>query len=604
MFLTILLPVLVFLEIFILPGFVIYFKKEFNLGRLIIKTFSASIVINIFSLSLLLILRNSIDLLLILFSSIVSILISLISRKSIKSSFRNKKKKIEIDKWLIFVLILSLTLHIFLFFTYRTIIGADVGRFSIISHAIFLKGRFETNLQPYDLATNFFYFPSVILFPPIFEIAGLDSITFLSFLTFLFSSLYSLPVYLITEKLFNKTIGISAAFFSSFLLNPILNIGFFGVFPYALSIFFFLSFLYFLLEEKNRDHFSLISSLFAMSSFHAYPIVLVPPFLIAMSIHNPKFFQALKEKKLWCNFLLNIIFFLPYLTLTFSAFDVFLTKENKLDLFMFSSFNRNLEIKDKISFILFSSPIGLNKNIILTLGFLSFIFTTIWFHRKNKKFKLSLQFLIASFLLILPLLFILFEDMNFSRSIWILWFFYAIGFSLIFNNMKLNLLLLLFFALLTLPPSIFSYFNLQTTYIKGQIPWIVWKEFDNVISFINTRIPINSTFIIDGGGSGCTGATASYGERIFPLTSRKIFYFTDYCWADYDKEEYRKRVEIYRRISINPNDLETIKELKKYNITHIFIGPTDVGLNKNLFYSSKFYNLIYDDGKFAIFKIL
>ncbi|MFH8039107.1 MAG: hypothetical protein QXJ14_03805, partial [Candidatus Aenigmatarchaeota archaeon] len=124
---------------------------------------------------------------------------------------------------------------------YKTIVGADIGRFAIISHALFLKGHFETNLLPYDLAKKFFYFPLFVLIPPFFEILGIDAINFLSFLTFFFSSFFGLPIYLITKKLFDQEIALSSFLFSSILFNPLLNIGFFGVFPYAISTFFFLS---------------------------------------------------------------------------------------------------------------------------------------------------------------------------------------------------------------------------------------------------------------------------------------------------------------------------------------------------------------------------
>jgi hypothetical protein len=194
--------------------------------------------------------------------------------------------------------------------------------------------------------------------------------------------------------------------------------------------------------------------------------------------------------------------------------------------------------------------------------------------------------------------------MNFARSIWINWFFYSIGFALIFNDNKLNLLLLLLIAITKIPPSIFSYFDLRPTYDKGQIPWIVWNSFYDAINFIKYNTSESSTFLIDGGGAGCTGASASYGERIFPLTSRKVFYFSDYCWARYDENEYRKRVSLYREFSINPSDEKLIKKLKEHNVTHIFIGPTDVALNKNLFYNSSFYKLIYENRDFKIFEIL
>jgi hypothetical protein len=275
--------------------------------------------------------------------------------------------------------------------------------------------------------------------------------------------------------------------------------------------------------------------------------------------------------------------------------------DRKLDIFMFSTFNRNLSLKEKLQYILFSSPIGFNKNILLVVGLIVFLFSSI---RNFRRFRFGIKFLTLSFIFCIPMLLITFNDMNLARSIWINWFFYSIGLGLLFNDKKLNLLILALIAITELPPSIFSYFELQTTYEKGQIPWVVWSSFYDAIDFIKQNTSKDSIFLIDGGGAGCTGASASYGERIFPLTSRKIFYFSDYCWAQYDEGEYRKKVTIYREFSINPSNIHIIQELKRYGITHVFIGPTDVGLDKNLFNNSSLYKLIYENKDFKIFKIL
>ena len=50
------------------------------------------------------------------------------------------------------------------------------------------------------------------------------------------------------------------------------------------------------------------------------------------------------------------------------------------------------------------------------------------------------------------------------------------------------------------------------------------------------------------------------------------------------KTEYEKRVELYRKISINPNDKNALRELKTYGVTHVYIGPNSLGLNKELFH--------------------
>jgi len=135
------------------------------------------------------------------------------------------------------------------------------------------------------------------------------------------------------------------------------------------------------------------------------------------------------------------------------------------------------------------------------------------------------------------------------------------------------------------------------------VPWVVWSEHSNAMNFIKDNTSLESIFLVDGGGSGCIGSGSSYGERIFPLTSRRIFYFTNYCWADYNKTEYRRRVDIYRRISIDPDDSEALAELKGYNVTHVFIGPGHVGLDPVLFSNSTNYELVYDEDNFQIFEV-
>jgi hypothetical protein len=593
-----LLNFILFLQVFFVPGMIIYWKKEREISKMIVKIIISSTVINLFSFSLILLFRNLIDFKLIFLSTIFSLFLSFLFR----NLMRAKKVSIKIEKrniWFLVFLFFSFFINFALFLYHKSIIGADVGRFGIISHAIFLKGKFETNLKPYDMAEDFFYFPSVILFPPLFEVVGIDAIAFLSFLVFFFSSLYGLPVYLISKRLFNEEVSLASFFFSTFFLNPLINIGFLGVFPYAISIFYFLSLLYFILE-KNKDFIAISSSLIGIISFHAYLLVLLFPFLLSLSILNIKSFSFLLERNFWI-FLLFFSFFLtPYLFKTYKSFFIPFEIDKKLDIFMFSTFNRNLQLIQKLQFIIFASPIGFNKNIFLFIGFLVFLFALI---KNYKKFCFGVKFLLLSFILSFFLIFASFNDMNFARSIWINWFFYSLGFALIFNDNKLNLILLLLIATTKIPPSLFSYFDLHPNYYKGQVPWIIWNSFYEAISFIKYNTPENSTFLIDGGGAGCTGASASYGERIFPLTSRKIFYFSDYCWAKYDENEYRMRVSIYRELSINPSDEKLIKKLKEYNVTHIFIGPTDVALNKNLFYNSSFYKLIYENRDFKIFEV-
>jgi len=155
-------------------------------------------------------------------------------------------------------------------------------------------------------------------------------------------------------------------------------------------------------------------------------------------------------------------------------------------------------------------------------------------------------------------------------------------------------------------PTVSYYINvLKQTEIdnKNIYPWVIWNDFYKAIGFIKTNTSSDSVFLIDSGGAGCFGSSSSYGDRIFPLTSRRPFYFTDYCWAVWDLDDYENRVNLYREISINPNNDTLINNLKEYNVTHVFIGPYDVGLNYTLFKNSKHYEEMFNENRFSIFKI-
>jgi hypothetical protein len=125
--------------------------------------------------------------------------------------------------------------------------------------------------------------------------------------------------------------------------------------------------------------------------------------------------------------------------------------------------------------------------------------------------------------------------------------------------------------------------------------------YDEISAFEFIRnTPVDSIFLIDGGSSGITeGHLGSHGDRIFPETSRRIFYYSGLM----DTQEYQRRVDMYRRIAINPDDEVALDELRGYNVTHVYIGPTDVGLMADLFLESENYELLWRSGDVFIFKI-
>jgi len=188
-----------------------------------------------------------------------------------------------------------------------------------------------------------------------------------------------------------------------------------------------------------------------------------------------------------------------------------------------------------------------------------------------------------------------------SRLSTFIWLFYAIAFGIVFDSPKSFLLIFLILPFV-LSPSPFFWVR-EFTPEQREVPWVLWGGFYKTINFIENNISEDAVFLIDGGGIGCTGASANYGERIFPLTSRKIFYFTDTCWAQYDMEDYEKKVDIYNKISINPDDKRALELLKSYNVTHVYVGPYSIGLNSTLFLNSKHYSEVFRYGNTHIFQI-
>jgi len=521
-----------------------------------------------------------------------------------------QKLRLKLDKFskiFLFYLVLSILIRIILFLRVGTLHGADVGRFATISHIFILKKNIVTNLQPYDMPTAYFYFPGSLILMTIGELIGINSIDFATLTSFLFSTVSSLLFYLIMRKLLTRKNAITAFFFYSFIFDIVLNYAMFGNFSYAFSTVYFFMLCLISLEMFFTDKKRLLIltlTILGLLSFHYFLAFSSVIFLLSIFtyefVNKNRFFN--KSKKIIYEYskalIFSLILLLPFFFLFGRHFNAAFTKENVIDTLMISFYRQKMPLIDRIWNLFFISPSIVPSSIFIIAFFVFLI-------RVKKLIKDKKCILVYFFPYLSIQSFILFTNANFSRIVSSLWMIYVFAFSSFFTNPVLNVAILPIFYFVQSPSPIY-FINALAPVEKLEpeiLPWVIWEEFNDVMDFIKSNTPEDSIFLIDGGGSGCFGASASYGERIFPLTSRRVFYFTDYCWADYNRSEYRKRVDVYRRISINPDDPEALSDLKEYDVTHVFIGPNDVGLDFNLFSNSMNYELIYDEKNFKIFKI-
>ena len=591
-----------------IPGFIISLlvhKKITVVERFVYSVAISIILVIVVTLFLNLALKIKIDnnFSVIVFLVCISPLALLIKEKN--SGYKIEIKKFDkLDYLFILIIILSLVVRIILFSNIHTILGADIGRFSIISHTYFLKQEITPDLRPYDMASEFFYFPGAFIFPLLLELIGFDPIFGMTLGSFIIDIVSLFAFYILSTKFFDRKIAINAFFFYSFLLDALLNMAIFGVFPHAFSVFY----LFLLLSVttdiffKNKRELILLSFAFlGIFSFHLYSIFIFIPFLFSLFSY-----EIILKKKITTSVrlsleliksgLLVVLLMLPFLLVFGQYYSYKFDKENIADLVTFS-FGRNIApLYQKIIGTLFSSPVGLPSTVVSFLGFIVFLIAI------RKFIKTEAVVFVFFFLYSTLFVFFVFEEYNLFRNVFGIWIVYALSFALTLDRPYLNLLILpLFFFSESQSPLYLA------VYMKPMenpaVPWIIWPEYNDMIRFIQQSIPPNATFLIDGGGAGCTGANPSYGERIFPLTSRKIFYFTDYCWAEYNRTDYQNRVELYRRVSINPDDDKTFKELKSYNITHVYVGPYSVGLKAQLFSKSEKYKLVFEKNGNYIFQL-
>jgi len=512
-------------------------------------------------------------------------------------NFRNHRLNLAL------ILLLSLIVRAYLFLDLGSILGADAGRFAIISHAWYLKG-ITPDLRPYDMTNGFFYFPSVFLLPLMFEYLGVNSITTVTFFSFLFSFLGILVFYKVARIFLNKEQSIGATFFYSFVFDIVLIFNLFGVFPYGFASFFFLLAVWFISkfyfsEISKKDYMMLFLGIFGIFSFHWY--LFIPLGLFFLSCFTHRFVEkGLLKKSLYLVIIvavflgLTALIYYPYLKIFWKYKGISGRPENLSDLLTFQIGRMRFNFYDKFSTIFFMSYIGSMYSSVLLVAFIFSLIFMRDFWKDDRRIWILFLFLIGVHA------FTVFYELNMLRVTSFIWLPYSLVLGYKINKpwMFSILLPILFFVQ---SPSILYLINALHYHQEIFVPFIDFHRFNRAMDFIREEIPENATFLIDGGGAGCTGASASYGERIFPLTSRKIFYFTNYCWANYSREEFKKRVDLYRRVSINASCC--VDELKSYNVTHVFIGEKWVGFDPKYFNNSN-YELIYDEDEYKIYRIV
>jgi len=454
------------------------------------------------------------------------------------------------------------------------------------------------------MAEGYFYFPGPLIMPMLLELIGFDPIMGVTIFVLIFDIFSLFAFYLLVLKFFDHKVAFNAFLFYSFLLDILLNLAVFGVFPHATSTFYLILLFIIAYEvffEKNKDYTFITLMFIGLFSFHLYSGFIFLTLIFALITYEISTKKINRIKHLIKTFIIagffSLILVSPFFIKFSPYFGLNFEKDYIADLMVFSYGRSSLPLNEKIIGILFASPTGLRSTVVSFLGFIASLFAI-------KKMIKTKAIVLLIFLVYCTLFsYFVFDDYNLFRNLFGNWIVYTIAFALVLEDPRINILFFTIFIFVQSQSPLFLITHLVPME-NPAVPWVIWPEFFDTMKFIEENVSQDATFLIDGGGAGCTGANPSYGERIFPSTSRKIFYFTDYCWSLYDKQDYQKRVDIYRSISINPDDEDALDGLKFYNVTHVYIGKYHVGLNPRLFQKSYHYELIFKKGGDYVFEIL
>jgi len=520
--------------------------------------------------------------------------------------FKQQASEKSISKYFILILILSIAPRILIVSKIGSLIGTDIVKFATISHVMKLKGVITQNMQPYSLEYSFFYFPLPFTLPLVIETLGIDPITSITFFSFFFNILTIIAFYLLTSKILDQKKALYATLFYSLFFDISLDyLMSRGVFAFSIS--FLPSFLvmYLLLEYfDNKRHFLLmIFSLLFLFQTHWFLSFVIGAFFLSLVVyeyHTTKKFVVVKKISidLLKAVLIVLALSLPFLLMFGPSYPV-QQAEKSADWKIYESDVEKISFEDKLMSLIFANFATPIMAASYSLGLLVSVLTI-------KELLKDKRLIITIFLLLLfTSSFFYMHSITWKRSADYLKIVYPVSYSLLFSHPAFVGIALVASPLVENTP-IWYYLNVPEN-VKEEYKFffdVVGKDELKAFEFIKNNVSEDAIFLIDGGGAGCVGARPfSHEERMFPLTSRRVFYFTNSCPFQFDWKDYQKRVDIYRRISINPNDATTLEELKRYNVTHVYVGPNSVGLQPLLLSSSANYKMIYHEGNVTIYEI-
>jgi hypothetical protein len=525
--------------------------------------------------------------------------------------FKNKeqvKESSNIDLYFLLILSTSAIFRVLILSKIGSLIGTDIVKFATMSYVMRLKEQINPDLRPYDLAYSFFYFPLSFTLPLILETLGINPITSITYFSFFFNILAIVAFFMLASRILDRKKALYATFFYSMFFDVSLDyLMSRGVFAFAIAFLPCFLGMYSLLEifdGKRKDKLLLFSFLFLFLT-HWYLFFVLLTFFISLTLYE--FYRTGKfSKSKWVliealkTVPLILMLTLPFLILFLP--NLFVQRvEKAADWKIYEKEIEEAPFKDKMIAIIFQNFATPITTVSYSLGFLVSI---LMFYEliKDKRLIITIFFILLIFSSIFYI-----HSITFKRFADYVKIVYPISFSLIFSHPLFIGVSTIFSPFVENTP-IWYYLNVPEKIKEEQQFFfdVVGENELKAFEFIKENVSKDAVFVIDSGGAGCVGAQPfSHGERIFPLTSRKLFYFTNFCPYNINWEEYQKRVDLYRKISINPNDEETLSQLKNnYNVTHIYIGPVHVGLEPALFQTSKNYKLIYHENSIYIFEIV
>ncbi len=530
---------------------------------------------------------------------------------------RQKSAPSQLQPAVIFSLSLLAFLILFAKFNFAPI-GTDSTRFAYFAEIFGQEDAFLTDLSPYEDVRSFFYFPLPIVFPAYLRHLGIPPLDGISLASILLGALSSVAFLMFAREIFpkdRKAPFLSAAAYVLFFNIPLTYFAGRGVLAYSISWFFFLlgAVPIARLSRGNAGNWAgldfpdilfLLVGISGMLLSHWY-------LLAGFSILSLSFLAFHGRRGSWKPVALAYSVSLAIVAPFFSA--LFLSSGNPVPVERVSEWKygeyyfEQAGIPERIARGLVSDPEigaisgGHSAAYVLALA-LALAYSL------SGRFPKGLAFflIIAIFLSIL-----LSNSITHRRTVDYLRLTYPLGIGLAFSAI-LGRKGQIPKAVAIVAVAILSISTFSTPWILAKIPEIDMTNFDPVapgekeaFSFIREKTPKSAVFLIDGPGIGCVGGQAgSHGERIFPETGRRVFLFTNYCWANYDKGEFFRKIDIYRRISINPDDPSALSELISSGATHLYLGPSSLGLDRSLLSESANYKKIFSSGGAEIFEIL